>query len=162
MKLIKAMKKLKFWSTKNKNKKYKNHYYKAHYHFQPPYHPPAPPPPPPPLPLAGAPCPCHFCQQPVEPSAPPLPPWLESQLSTTHEDISGPNRANPFSDPSSGSGSSYQQYLVENPVYEEPLLVPMTKKGATRSSRGLFGCGVNVGSFLIRCFCPCFHISDAP
>ncbi|KAF7842825.1 auxin response factor 1-like [Senna tora] len=56
--VIKAMKKLKLWSRKKRKKKT---------HHEPYY----PPPPPPPLPCH------HYCCSRTEPSAPPLPAWLE-------------------------------------------------------------------------------------
>ncbi|KMT07896.1 hypothetical protein BVRB_6g145920 [Beta vulgaris subsp. vulgaris] len=100
MKLVKAMKKLKFWSTKRRMKD-NYHYYKltSECDFQSSYYPPPPParppPPRPPTPLQEEGCQCHFCQ-PAEPSAPPLPPWLEPQLEDISDDS---NWINPFSSP---------------------------------------------------------------
>uniref|UniRef100_A0A7C8Z0W0 Uncharacterized protein n=1 Tax=Opuntia streptacantha TaxID=393608 RepID=A0A7C8Z0W0_OPUST len=174
MKLMKAMKKLKFWSKKNKRKtKRSNYYHDPNLYYQPSHYPlPLPPPQPPP---AGGASSCHFCR-PVEPSAPPLPPWLE-------EGVSGCNWVDPYPAPSQlvrdqcisvsqeivikttselqpcpdSNSSSYQQYMSPNPVYELAV-APSREKSA---SGGLFGCGVRVGACLIRCFFPCFHISEA-
>ncbi|XAR56254.1 hypothetical protein NMG60_11036661 [Bertholletia excelsa] len=60
MKVVKTLKKLKFWSRKKKKKKTQlitDQYY------------PLPPPP----------CYCSYSWVPVQPSAPPLPPWFESK-----------------------------------------------------------------------------------
>ncbi|KAK9750053.1 hypothetical protein RND81_02G170000 [Saponaria officinalis] len=86
MKLIKSMKQLKFWSKTKKRKKFQQYHKLAYDHYIRPsfYNPPPPPNRPPPLPPPPPPppehhssvCECHFCEV-VEPSAPPLPPWLE-------------------------------------------------------------------------------------
>uniref|UniRef100_A0A5B7BTH8 Uncharacterized protein n=1 Tax=Davidia involucrata TaxID=16924 RepID=A0A5B7BTH8_DAVIN len=160
MKMIKAVKKLKFWSRK---KKKKNHLIE---HFPPP------PPPPPPRYF-------HFhcsCPQ-FQPSAPPLPSWLEYEQ--THDSIfaaevspvSGtassseaqfpPQEIVPelssLYDPTLPVSTSYQQYMVPDPVYGMPVVSAVKRERAV----GFFGCIVNIGAHLIRCFCPCFRVRDA-
>ncbi|XP_021727406.1 uncharacterized protein LOC110694531 [Chenopodium quinoa] len=106
MKLKKAMKKLKFWSSKKTKKKdsYYDYYHKLppQYDFYPYiYHSPPPPqsplpstPMPPPPPPEG--CECHFCY-PAVPSAPPLPSWLEPQLQEGFNSSSDDDYSNSFS-----------------------------------------------------------------
>ncbi|MFS7919270.1 hypothetical protein Hanom_Chr03g00210771 [Helianthus anomalus] len=144
MKVMKHLKSLKFWSKKKKKKRITT----IHHHSPPP---------------------C-CCSPAFQPSAPPLPSWLdyEQQTYTQHlltadvkfsalpkeHDISN---ANPSS--SSGdveSGGSYQQYMVENPVYGAPVL----QSTETERSAGAVGCVFNIGAHLFRCFFPCFRIRD--
>ncbi|KAL7237898.1 hypothetical protein ACSBR2_004073 [Camellia fascicularis] len=161
MKFAKAMKKLKFWSRKNKKKKKTTTHITNHHH------------PPPPLPP-----PCHHCHSwlpaPVQPSAPPLPPWFEydqthnsfsasaigsSQTEFTQQEIV-PELNSMYSTstvvPVGNGNTSYQQYMVPNPVYGVPVVPAARKEKAT----GFFGCVFNIGRHLIRCFCPCFHIRE--
>ena len=154
--MIKAVKKLKFWSRKKRKKK-------TH---QPYYHPLPPPPP------------NHCCcsrYSSTQPSAPPLPPsWFDSD--TNHETPLAPG----FPEPSYPSqtqqiyqeiitetsqiyptlperSSSYQQYMVPNPVYG----IPVAQTAARRErSAGVFGCVVDFGIHLMRCFFPCYRIRE--
>ncbi|GFZ03208.1 auxin response factor 1 [Actinidia rufa] len=143
MKVAKAMKKLKFWSRKKKEKKtiLIDHS-------------------PPPLPS------CHCCP-PVEPSAPPLPLWFEyeqtgnSLLGSGVGPDSGISSSIPAQEivPEVSSlfaapNTSYQQYTVANPVYGVPVLPAVRRE----KKAGIFGCVFNVGRHLIRCLFPCFHI----
>lgn len=152
--MIKALKKLKNWSRKKKRRRSSI--------FQPPSSPPccscgAPPTPPP-----------------LQPTAPPLPPWLDfdfkqdtasgsasvSAFPTQHQfQPQSPDIASeitplyvpqPLTIP-----TSYQQYLAPTPVYG----VPVTPVSSARRAGGLFGCVASAGSYLIRCLCPCiqFH-----
>ncbi|KAL8264931.1 hypothetical protein R6Q59_023061 [Mikania micrantha] len=161
MKFTKTLKTLKFWSKKKKKKRINN----IHHH---------PPPP----------CCCnhHGGSHSFQPSAPPLPSWLDydDQIYSQHLLASEVNFSessglpvsyqaqfdeqehdiNPSSSSVSGdveTGGSYQQYMVENPVYGVPVL-PARK---TVRSAGAFGCVFNVGAHLFRCFFPCYQIKDA-
>ncbi|RVX05852.1 hypothetical protein CK203_023833 [Vitis vinifera] len=148
MKMLKTLKKLKFWHRKKKKKK--------------PYLPP-PPPPPPPLPS-----PYCCCSR---PSAPPLPPWYDAEqaydaaaaapvpgfvYSTPQQEIVSEARPSYPTLPVT-STSSYQQYMVPNPVYGIPAVPAPTKE----KSAGLFGCAFEIGRYLFRCFCPCFRVREA-
>ncbi|KAA8545415.1 hypothetical protein F0562_020199 [Nyssa sinensis] len=156
MKMIKAVKKLKFWSRKKKKKN----------HFIEHPHPPQPPPPPP--------CyfHCHCSCPPFQPSAPPLPSWLDYE--NTHDSISaaevGPvsgDQAQFHSQeivpdltslyPTLPVSTSYQQYMVPDPVYGMPVAPAIKRERAG----GFFGCIINIGVNLIRCFCPCFRVREA-
>ncbi|KAL1833396.1 hypothetical protein ACET3Z_003047 [Daucus carota] len=59
--------------------------------------------------------------------------------------------------PISSTSSSYQQYMVPNPVYGMPV-VPTARR---ERSVGVFGCVFNVGKLLVRFACPCFRITEA-
>ncbi|XP_077236770.1 homeobox protein [Tasmannia lanceolata] len=155
-KMIRALKKLKVWSRKKKKRKINT--------LQPPTtsH-------------------CCSCSKYTQPSAPPLPSWLDfeqpqetfSRSDPTCEAFSVP----PF-DPSkvrtqvSSSeiiseitplytpvatlpvSISYQQYLAPAPVYGVPIMPVIRQERAA----GLFGCVASVGTTLMRCFCPCFRL----
>ncbi|KAJ9687719.1 hypothetical protein PVL29_016271 [Vitis rotundifolia] len=151
MKMLKTLKKLKFWHRKKKKKK--------------PYLPPPPPPPPPP-PLPSPHC-CCSC-----PSAPPLPPWYDTEQAYDAAAAAAPVPGFVYSTPQQEivsearpsyptlpvtSTSSYQQYMVPNPVYGIPAVPAPTKE----KSAGLFGCAVEIGRYLFRCFCPCFQVREA-
>lgn len=148
---MKAVKKLKFWSRKKKKKK--NHQ---------PYYPPPPPP-----------CyHCCGCSSSTEPSAPPLPPWLEAEqnygtflLQPTLEPAPELTYPSPVHAPSRESvvepnpverSSSYQQYMVPEPVYG----IPITQTATRERSGELFGCVFSFGAHLFRCLFPCFHIRE--
>ncbi|CAO2829865.1 unnamed protein product [Amaranthus hypochondriacus] len=159
MKLMKGIKKLKFWSkNKNKYQKLRLHHH-HHYNFQTPsYHPPPPPPrPPPPPPSSQEEFHCHF-YQPVEPSAPPLPPWLEMQL-----------EPEPDTDPEPEPESEPKPEIEIEPdgedcrnVSQEICVYSIKKDGVYSGSgkgAGVLGCVVEVGGFMFRCLFPCFHIS---
>ncbi|KAL4332372.1 hypothetical protein GQ457_07G033450 [Hibiscus cannabinus] len=167
MKLLKAVKKLKFWSKKKKKRKSlapqpsfsftpphshscysSSSVHSSHYYYQ--------------------------CSYSVQPSAPPLPPWLQAEL--TQDESPTPEQAEPFpefsyqtdqvqhstQDIESGpmltaAAPSYQQYMDPNPVYGLPLV---QETGRRERSGGFFGCVIDFSLHLIRCFCPCFHISE--
>ncbi|KAI3707805.1 hypothetical protein L2E82_36647 [Cichorium intybus] len=167
MKVMKTLKTLKFWSKKKKKKKINN----IHHHSSPP---------------------CCFCHHPVQPSAPPLPTWLdyEEQTYNQHllesevlfsefsglpisyqaqidpqEDAIGIDNVSPesgvvnpplLSESGGETGCSYQQYVVENPVYGVPVL----QSSKTERSAGGVGCVLNIGAHLFRCFFPCFRIRE--
>ncbi|CAN4110774.1 unnamed protein product [Withania somnifera] len=162
MKLTKVMKKLKFWSKKKKKKK------TTPLLEQPP------------SPLLTNYYHCPYC--PIHPSAPPLPPWFEyeqqqqphhSSIFTTEQgststsvNLSQPNgtmdslHANNVSHelnqakPTQSDNTLPQQYIVPNQVYG----VPVTAEATTERAAGAFGCVINLGAYLFRCFFPCFHI----
>ncbi|KAI3448377.1 hypothetical protein Pfo_005042 [Paulownia fortunei] len=165
MKVIKAMKKLKFWSRKKRKKK-------LLITESPP--PPSRPPPPPPPPYY----PVHSHYEPLLPSAPPLPPWLEydlqfqEMLSTSEDNSASASLDNStskshFSPPEPNApetcppefqaNTSYQKYMVPNPVYDTPA-VPQLK--TLERGGGAFGCVVSFGVHLVRCVFPCFHIRE--
>ncbi|KAK1370561.1 formin-like protein 5 [Heracleum sosnowskyi] len=158
MKVIKNMKKLKFWSRKKKKKK-------ASLVENPP---------------ANAQCCCHSHQ--FQASAPPLPPYYEQiqeasyGASVNYHTFSGhPSNAFGYGFPPeendidpeirpllptlpvSSRSSCYQQYMVPNPVYGMHV-VPTTRR---ERSFGVFGCVFNVGKHLVRVACPCFRIKEA-
>ncbi|PWA68077.1 hypothetical protein CTI12_AA312410 [Artemisia annua] len=175
MKVIKTIKNLKFWSKKKKKKKINNNNVNHNSQTQ---------------------CSCHHNHdgyQSFQPSAPPLPLWLdyEEQTYTQHllasdlnlnisprlpisyqaqnlqEDDDTSNAAvdtdvvvNTALASGSGDvdqiGCSYQQYMVEKPVYEVPVL----RSREVERSAGYVGCVFNVGAHLFRCFFPCFRIRD--
>lgn len=147
-KILKALKKLKFWSSKKKKKGKAGD---SHYH----------------------PSICHhYCSCPLlQPSAPPLPSWLDE--SRVNEPIAangvGPVPRSPYpgqvrlpserADPEISplyptlpvSNSSYQQYMDPNPVYVVALLPNVRRE----NGGGVFRCVASVGAHLIRCLCPC-------
>ena len=148
------MKKLKFWPRKKRKKKT---------HHPLPYYPPPPtrpPPPPPPL-LPSHHC-CCSCSK-AEPSAPPLPSsWYNS--GEAHESLlaagvqpAAPELEYPALLIDDESSSSYQQYMVPNPVYGIPVSVEAARR---ERSGGVFGCVVNFGMHLFRCFFPCYRIRE--
>ncbi|XP_019171810.1 PREDICTED: protein enabled homolog [Ipomoea nil] len=167
MKMIKAMKKLKFWSRKKKKKLIKPPF-KDHI---PPPPPPRRPPPPPPPPC----CHCYYPYSPVEPSAPPLPPGVDfgafeeethDTILLAEEDIisitekTSQDDGDPMSSPPENITESYQKYMDPNPVYGVPATAAAGP--AIRSERGAggFGCVIDVGFHLFRCFFPCFHVRE--
>lgn len=161
MKVIKNMKKLKFWSRKKKKKKI------SFVENSP----------------ANAHCCCHNHQ--FQPSAPPLPPYYEQiqeasyAASLNYHTFSGhpSNSSNDFryaftseendvdpeikpllpTLPVTSTSSSYQQYMLPNPVYGMPVVPTTTRE----RSFGVFGCVFNVGKHLIRVAFPCFRIKEA-
>ncbi|XP_060167555.1 uncharacterized protein LOC132598602 [Lycium barbarum] len=166
MKITKAMKKLKFWSKKKKKKR-------APLLEQPPS-------PPPPL----LPCYYHCPYYPIQPSAPPLPPWFEyeqQKQQAAHDDSvftteQGSSSTSVNLSQTLGTDSQHsnnvgeinqpkqtpldntlpQQNMVPNQVYGAPVI------GEARTERagGAFGCVINYGAHLFRCFFPCFHIRE--
>jgi hypothetical protein len=162
MKMMKTVKKLKFWSRKKRKKKTHEPYY-----------------PPPPLPPPPCHC-CHSCYS-TQPSAPPLPPWLDFEQ--IHQaipapalqpdpDLFYPNQTrvhtqeivsettplimHPALPAATASDTSYQQYMAPKPVYG----IPVGETGRRERRAGFFGCVVNFGLHLFRCFCPCFRIRE--
>lgn len=157
--MIKAMKKLKLWSRKKRKKK-------THQLPPPHYPPPNYPPPPPPLPSYHH-CFCT-CSPSTEPSAPPLPAWLEPQQN--YGTFLAPN-VEPIPEVTYQTQAhqvppheitmepkSYQQYAVSEPVYGIPI--NQTEAKRSERSRGLFGCVFSFGAHLFRCLFPCFHIRE--
>ncbi|KAG6601672.1 hypothetical protein SDJN03_06905, partial [Cucurbita argyrosperma subsp. sororia] len=135
-----AKKKLKFWSRSKKRKKI-----------------PDPndftPPPPPPCHC----CTCH-CSSAIQPSAPPLPPWLDDRIFPPPEhpeeaEIAAPLVAAPL----------YQQYMDPDPVYGVPIIVQTdSRRDGSRSRRfAVSGCVGDLGIRIIGCFCPCFRTPKA-
>ncbi|KAK4762097.1 hypothetical protein SAY87_029981 [Trapa incisa] len=115
-----------------------------------------------------------------EPSAPPLPPWLESEQQillqyapsdTIVQEDSGSSRTLGTADSGSsrtlGTADSNQYQLhtaPEDPVYAAPeaVILPAPSDRRERSGRGGFlGCLSGLGINAIRCFFPCFHIKEA-
>ncbi|KDP42509.1 hypothetical protein JCGZ_00306 [Jatropha curcas] len=160
--MIKAVKKLKkFWPRKKRRKRT--------YHQEPYYQPPPPP----------YHCCCSHSTAPVQPSAPPLPPWLDFDQ-TTQENISAPGAHHLPPDLVYQSQSqfpsqeivvetnpicptlpvetplTYQQYIVPNPVYGVPVVGTPRKE----RSAGFFGCIISFGVNLVRCLFPCFLIRE--
>ncbi|KAK9286492.1 hypothetical protein L1049_014890 [Liquidambar formosana] len=153
--MIKAAKKLKFLLRKRKKKK-------THI---PQYLPST--------------CHCWCPYSSTQPSAPPLPPWLETEQ--THEaffaaevqpglGLAGSSQAQFLQEDivletsslypiTPADTTSYQQYMAPNPVYGVPV-APVAPAVRRERSVGLFGCFVKFGINLIRCFCPCFHIRE--
>ncbi|KAK9101696.1 hypothetical protein Sjap_018950 [Stephania japonica] len=149
--MIKSLKKLKIWARKNKRQKKTQVLLDS---------------------VTGHPhitthcCSCSLAQ----PSAPPLPPWLDEQTyyaatsatasSRVFDEHWRPQDHAQLSDPEIASeevtplpaAPSYQQYTVTTPIYSLPI-VPDTPR---EKCAGFFGCAITVGTTLIRCFCPCF------
>ncbi|KAJ9174846.1 hypothetical protein P3X46_013447 [Hevea brasiliensis] len=112
--------------------------------------------------------PCHCCcsySSPVQPSAPPLSPWLVQDQTNEvgcqcHTRFSSQEvgKANHFY-PSSATETTpltYQQYTVPNPVYGMPVVqTPRRERLA-----GFYGFAISFGVNVIRCFCPCFGIRE--
>ncbi|XP_073269887.1 uncharacterized protein [Primulina huaijiensis] len=170
MKVIKSLKKLKFWPRKKRKTKLQ---------FTTEKPPPRRPAPSPPLPAYHA---WHNHYQPVSPSAPPLPPWLEfdheSEETLLQSEVNSASTSSDnsriqaqFSPPelindtptakkekSPADSSSYQQYLVPNPVYGTPVVLESKK---SERANGDFGCVLNIGVHMVRCVFPCFHIREA-
>ncbi|KAL7082298.1 hypothetical protein ACP275_14G090800 [Erythranthe tilingii] len=145
MKVIKAMKKLKFWSRKKKKNKF------LHLSESPP--PPSRPPPPPPHP------PIHSQYEPLLPSAPPLPPWLEYDLQFQESDAE-PNSPNSTTTNSHSHFSPPHEICpqeIQNPIYDDAI-VPKIEK--LERGGGAFGCVAGFGVHLVRCVFPCFHIRE--
>ncbi|KAK6121272.1 hypothetical protein DH2020_044975 [Rehmannia glutinosa] len=168
MKVIKAMKKLKFWSRNKRKRKFPITESQS-----PPPPPPSRPPPPPPQPYY----PVHSHYEPLLPSAPPLPPWLEYDLQFQEMlSKSDANSTSPSLDSSTNFSPSetnatteilcsqefqantcYQQYTVSNPIFDEPVIPQLEK---LEKDAGAFGCVVGFGAHLLRCVFPCFHIRE--
>ncbi|PIA37064.1 hypothetical protein AQUCO_03100076v1 [Aquilegia coerulea] len=154
--MFRSLKQLKIWSRRKKKKKNNNNVFHNSYL---PAHPTCPAPLPPPLPLTHS-CSCSAFQ----PSAPPLPSWLNfEQNNIDHSafrvfpastlDYESVSEITPLCPPSINSTTtSYQQYMVSSPVYGVPMMPTMH----TGKSGGILGCVFGVGADLIRCFCPCF------
>lgn len=120
MKMMKAFKKL--WPKKKKKKKHQEHH-------------------------CVAPSPCYGCccpySNPVQPSAPPLPPWVgqeQSQDTITAAELE----------------YQYQQYADANAVYGVPLLQPHKKERPAQ----FIGYVTSFGANLINCFTPCFGMRE--
>ncbi|XXG58295.1 hypothetical protein AAC387_Pa04g0640 [Persea americana] len=157
--MIKALRKIKNWSSRKKKRRKSNI-------FQPPSYP-------------------HCCScgtppplPPLQPTAPPLPSWLDfdyqqdeasgsvppSTFPTQHQfELLSPeitsSEITPLYVPQPlPMATSYQQYLAPAPVYGMPV-TPSTPVNSTRRGSGFCGWIASVLSRLIRCLCPCiqFH-----
>ncbi|WCJ18696.1 hypothetical protein M5689_001025 [Euphorbia peplus] len=139
--MIRAAKKLKkLWP---KRKRIKRPFPDSFYYIPPP--PPLTPPP------SCQHCCCHsHSNSPIQPSAPPLPPWLETIEHKFTRNESEPEEIAEEAD-NYPALLSYQQYTVTAPVYGVPF-VGQPQQSPTRETRAAF-----FGHF-IRCFCPCFYI----
>ncbi|XP_047341317.1 putative bifunctional UDP-N-acetylglucosamine transferase and deubiquitinase ALG13 [Impatiens glandulifera] len=143
MKVMKAMKKLKFWSRKKKTKKpYFDH------NPPPPERQPPPPPPPPP-------CHCCYSGHLFQPSAPPppLPPWMEQNQTNQ---VLLPSDQLGYSDLFHNQAQeivSYQQYMVHEPVYG----VPIEPRNTREKNIGFPSFLINFGKYIFQCFCPCVN-----
>ncbi|XP_022155153.1 uncharacterized protein LOC111022295 [Momordica charantia] len=92
--MLKAAKKLKFWSKDKKRRKTRDSSYL--------------PPPPPPY------CSCSCSYSAIRPSAPPLPPWLDDRTLLLQSE--------PPAATGVEAAASYQQYTAPNPVYGLPIV----------------------------------------
>ncbi|XP_018445767.1 uncharacterized protein LOC108817544 [Raphanus sativus] len=156
MKVMKAVKKLKFWSRKKKKHKQASSSSQPHQ------------------------CSCEYSSfvsapllEPVvavEPTAPPLSFWFDETQGLYAPETSS---ASPWSTqfpqkqeetifeikPVSQVSDlrihqSYQQYMVPNPSIGVPIIVESAP--GKRSSVGIFGCVIELSSNVVRCFFPCF------
>ncbi|XP_023736061.1 uncharacterized protein LOC111883967 [Lactuca sativa] len=164
MKVMKTLKTLKFWSRKKKKKKITNLH-----HQSPP--------------------PCCCCHHPVQPSAPPLPTWIDYEEQTYNQhlleyevnfsEFSGlPVSYQAHIDPQEDSIGNVPPEPVNPPLssessgggigcsYQQYLVenpvngVPVLQSRKTERSAGGVGCVFNIGAHLFRCFFPCFRIRD--
>ncbi|TYI26507.1 hypothetical protein E1A91_A05G116600v1 [Gossypium mustelinum] len=158
--MFKAVKKLKFWSRKKRKRKslapqpshcicHCSHSTSSHYYQ------------------------CNYPYSPLQPSAPPLPPWLQAELTQDEFPTLEQAEAEPFPEFShptdlvqdiesapmipAAAVPSYQQYMVSNPVYGPPVV---QQTGRRERSGGYFGCIIDISLRLIRCFCPCVHVRE--
>ncbi|KAF5731796.1 hypothetical protein HS088_TW18G00481 [Tripterygium wilfordii] len=153
------MKKLKFWSKKKRKKRRKTQ-------DEPYYYPPS---------TSFHHCCCPHSSSSTQPSAPPLPSWLEplappplfpevaysGQARLSSQEIASETNYHRESatDADAANLQSYQQYLVPNPVYGVPAVVHRPRR---ERSAGFFGCIVEFGVNVVRCFCPCFRLQEVP
>ncbi|XP_010433794.1 PREDICTED: uncharacterized protein LOC104717857 [Camelina sativa] len=155
MKVMKAMKRLKFWSRKKRKRKQASP--------SQPHH-----------------CTYEYSSSVVaavafEPTAPPLSFWFDetqdlfppetsafpwndnTQLPHQQEETIVETKPLLLSQVSDlRIYQSYQQYMVPNPTYGVPIIEPEPHDAATakRSSVGIFGCVIELSSSLVRCFIP--------
>ncbi|KAG9455967.1 hypothetical protein H6P81_000475 [Aristolochia fimbriata] len=156
--MIKALKKLKTWSRKKKRRRSSIVHPPLHSHC------------------------CCSCSSTPQPSAPPLPSWLDYEPQQETVSVSVPSHLFRSSTESgfsyasaqphipvpppeiatettplyatSAVPTSYQQYFVPEPVCGVPA-VPVDL--GKRAEGGIFGCVASFGNNLIRCFFPCFR-----
>ncbi|XP_010448586.1 PREDICTED: uncharacterized protein LOC104731030 [Camelina sativa] len=154
MKVMKAMKKLKFWSRKKRKRKQTSP-------SQPDHH-------------------CSYeyfsvaaAAVAVEPTAPPLSFWFDESQSFSHQETSAFPWNNNTQLPHQKEETivetnplllsqvsdlriyqSYQQYMVPNPTYGVPTVEPEPHAAAAKRSVGIFGCVIELSSSLVRCFIP--------
>ncbi|GER54978.1 hypothetical protein STAS_32613 [Striga asiatica] len=159
MKVISAIRKLKLWPRKKRKKKT----LLTHSPAPPPSRPPPPPP-------AYFPVDSHY--EPLLPSAPPLPPWLEYDLqfplkseanSVLHNSIT--DKFKPYCSEISDSQEiieaeedSLHDYMVSSPIKYEQSVVPRLEK--YERGNGVFGRVVGFGVHIVRCVFPCFHVRE--
>ncbi|KAE8700795.1 hypothetical protein F3Y22_tig00110556pilonHSYRG00770 [Hibiscus syriacus] len=102
----------------------------------------------------------------MQPSAPPLPPWLQDEFPTPEKVEPFPEFSSPAQHPTQDIESdlmftpaspSCQQYMDPNPVYGLPLV---QQKVEERYQVGFNGCVTDFSLHLFRCLCPCFHIRE--
>ncbi|CAN8325766.1 unnamed protein product [Cochlearia groenlandica] len=138
MKVMKAMKKLKFWSRKKRKRKHTHQ------------------------------CSCEYSSpiSAVEPTAPPLPFWFdetqslcEAEASTFHSNtkFSHKEEETIVEEPLSQETDirvypSYQQYMVPNPSFGGAIV----DSAQDKRSVGIFGCVIEFSSNVVHCFFPCF------
>ncbi|KAL1222531.1 hypothetical protein V5N11_018904 [Cardamine amara subsp. amara] len=147
MKVMKTMKKLKFWSRKKRKRKQASP--------SQPHH-----------------CSCEYSSVAaavaVEPTAPPLPFWFDETQSLCPPETSAfpwntqlPHQQeetiveiNPLLSQVSDVCiyQSYQQYMVPNPTCGVPIVEP--DAATAKRSVGIFGCVIELSSSLVRCFFP--------
>ncbi|KAF8117812.1 hypothetical protein N665_0008s0154 [Sinapis alba] len=149
MKVMKAVKKLKFWSRKKKKHKQASSSSQPHQ------------------------CSCDSSSVSaplLEPTAPPLSFWFDETQRLYAPETSSASPWNtelpqkqeetiveikPLSQVSDlRIHQSYQQYMVPNPSFAVPIIVEAAP--AKRSSVGIFGCVIELSSNAVRCFFPCF------
>lgn len=146
MKVMKAMKKLKFWSRKRRKRKQA-------------------------CPSQSHQCSCEYSStvSAVEPTAPPLPFWFDETQSLCepaetsafpwntqlpHKQEETIVEIKPLSQASDlRLERSYQQYMVPNPNFGVPIVDPAPAK---KRSVGIFGCVIELSSTVARCFFKCF------
>ncbi|OWM79303.1 uncharacterized protein LOC116193954 [Punica granatum] len=153
---VKRLKKL--WPPKKKRKRLSSDWYDEHHRHCLDLTPP-----PPPL-LHYRRFSCSSSSPSTQPSAPPLPSWLEPDDTgyavpeLTFQDESGSGVAE------SNVVVSYHQYMAPEPAYGVPLLPAADRRerlgSGSGSGGGFFGCLAKFGINVIRCFCPCFHIRE--
>lgn len=147
MKVMKAIKKLKFWSRKKRKRKQAS-------------------------PSQAHQCSCEYSSpvSAIEPTAPPLPLWFDEfqslcapETSTIpwntqllhgqqEETIVETSPLSHVSDPC--IYQSYQQYMVPNPTCGVPNIVDAA---ATKRSLGIFGGVIELSLNVVHCFFPCFR-----
>ncbi|KAK9141450.1 hypothetical protein Syun_010850 [Stephania yunnanensis] len=166
--MIKSLKKLKIWARKKKRQKKSQ----ATLESVPPH----------PLTTTH----CCSCSLAAQPSAPPLPPWLDEQTSyytaPTWTSTSGSGSSRVLVSYSSSYDDEHSKPVQDHahfpyseiaspplpaaaPSYQQYTVetpvygsLPSVPHQTPREElyAGFFGCVITLGTTLIRCFCPCF------